>query len=164
MKIIYFILLILILFCLINFDEIKLKLSGFIPFTQNKYTSVEYKKRKILIITAENRNDDYIKLHDENFNKYAKKFDYEYLKLDNCLKSESTTYWCKIHKVKEYLNNYDYVMWADSDTIITQFKPIDQYISDYGEPDIIIGSEIINNIIPKLPYCLNAGLFLIKKF
>ena len=37
--------------------------------------------------------------------------------MNNCDKSESTTYWCKIYKLKKYINenNYKYVMWADFD-------------------------------------------------
>jgi len=141
-----------------GFEQFKLHLYGVFPYTNNKFEKVPLKKRKILIITAEDRNDDYIKYHDINFKKYCKLHDYIYLRLDNCSKEESSTYWCKIHKVKKALENteFDYVMWADSDTIITDLNvSLDSFISDVGEPDIIIGKDVGINVF-------NAGLFLIK--
>lgn len=120
------------------------------------------RKLKILIITAENRIDDYITHHDVNFSKYARKHEYTYSRLDNCPISESSTYWCKIHKVKQGLatNKYDYVMWCDSDTIFTnQHETLEHHIRKNGSPDVMIGRD--------KPYNdenlkINAGVFLIK--
>ena len=162
------ILILLILILLINFGlfhnffkQIELYRLMFTNINNN-FESVPFKHRKILIITAEDRNEEYIKLHDESFKKYSKLHNYEYLRLDNCPKEESSTYWCKIYKVKEYLNKYDYVMWVDSDTIITNYnKSLDEFISKFGEPDIIIGEdEQTNRFLPI--NILNAGVFLIK--
>ena len=163
------ILLIIVLIILIIFVNILINDTDLLysfKFIKNNYTPVEYRKRKILIITAENRNTDYIRLHDSNFEKYTKLHNYEYLRLDNCEPSESSTYWCKIFKVYSYLmtDKYDYVMWADSDTIITDYSvDIDYYISNFGEKDIIIGidEKSVWNIFFRY-YILNAGLFLIK--
>jgi len=130
----------------------------------NTFTEVPLKKRKILIITTENRDDEYIKLHDINFDKYSKIHGYEYLRLDNCVKEESSIYWCKIHKVKQGLvsGKYDYVMWCDSDTIITDNQvSIDYFISKLGEPDIIFGNDH-NGLHINIIHNINAGVFLIK--
>ena len=127
----------------------------------NTFKSVPFKNRKILIITAEDRNEEYITLHDQSFKKYSRLHNYEYLRVDNCPKEESTTYWCKIHKVKEHINNYDYVMWVDSDTIITNYDiSLDAIISKIGEPDIIIGEDEPISFLPINILC--AGVFLIK--
>ena len=110
---------------------------------KNLFDSVPLKKRKIAIITAENRNDDYIKYHDLNCKKYSRIHGYSYFRLDNCEQSEASTYWCKIYKVKKFLesDNYDYVLWLDSDTIFTSDTSLDHFISKMGEPDIIISDD-----------------------
>lgn len=140
-------------------NQMKLYFYQLVPFVNNILQPVSFKKRKILIITTEDRKDSYIKLHDISFNNYCTKHGYHYIRSDNCPKEQATTYWCKIHKVLEYINDYDYVMWADSDTIITQKDYlIDTFISEKGEPDIIIGTD--NNRVNSNGF--NAGLFLIK--
>jgi hypothetical protein len=131
---------------------------------KNQYTPVPFKKRKIAFLTTEDRDFDYIKLHDQSFEEYCKKYDYEYIRLNNCEKSVATTYWCKVFKVNELLNSgkYDYVVWVDSDTIISNKEvSIDSLISKYGEKDIIIGMDIFfGGLIGLVVYC--AGVFLIK--
>jgi len=141
-------------------DHEQLKLFGYMiqPFNSIERNPVPFKKRKIAIITAEDRDYQFVKYHDINFNKYAQIHGYSYFRLDNCPKEVSSTYWCKIHHVKEFLDSgeYDYVMWADSDTIIPDSsKSLDQFISNAGEPDIVIGTDPGMN-------ALNAGVFLIK--
>uniref|UniRef100_A0A6C0IB09 Nucleotide-diphospho-sugar transferase domain-containing protein n=1 Tax=viral metagenome TaxID=1070528 RepID=A0A6C0IB09_9ZZZZ len=130
----------------------------------NNFEPVDYKKRKIGIITAENRNEEYIKLHDTSFRQYSQTHDCDYIRTSNCPKEESSTYWCKIHKVKKLLDSgkYDYVMWVDSDTIIVnQQLSIDTFISEFGEPDIIIGNdECMFDFLQYNIIC--AGVFLIK--
>jgi len=131
---------------------------------KNQYTPIPLKKRKIAFLTTEDRDFDYIKLHDRSFERYCQKNGYEYIRLDNCEKSVATTYWCKIYKVKELLfsNKYDYVVWVDSDTIISNKDvSVDSLISKYGEKDIIIGLDIfIGSLIGIRSYC--AGVFFIK--
>jgi hypothetical protein len=119
--------------------------------------------KKIVILTAENRNDNYIKLHDLNFAKYSNLNRYKYVRMGNCDKTVATTYWCKIYKVKDLLESgerFDYVMWADSDTIITSDTRLEDYIYKFGDPDIIIGTDCLINCHPL--HILNAGVFIIK--
>jgi len=151
--------LIIILIIFIDLEQIKLWFYAIIPFKNENLEITPFKKRKIAIITAEDRDFPFIKYHDINFKKYCDIHGYTYIRLDNCPKEESSTYWCKIYKIKQYLPYYDYVMWADSDTIIPDLsKSIDSFISDHGEPDIIIGID--SWFIDIKIIC--AGLFLIK--
>ena len=117
-------------------------------------------KRRILIISAEDRTEKFINYHDVSFRKYAHKWGYEYIRLENCHREESsTTSWCKIHLVKKYLKDgvYDYVMWADSDTIINNKDvSLDKLIDESNEANIIIGKDY-NDSDTKC-----AGLFMIK--
>jgi hypothetical protein len=118
------------------------------------------KKNKILIITFDDRkNAEYIKIHNQNFSRYAEKYGYEY-KYEHVYNHNLNTnpYWYKIYLVKYYLetNIYDYIMWIDSDTMINNM-------------DIQI-NDIINKYNSDLYFCddnlslqkINAGMFIIK--
>ena len=111
-----------------------------------------HKKRKIAIITAEDRNYPFIQYHDLNFKKYSDIHGYSYFRLDICPKELSTTYWCKIHRVKEFLDsgNYDYVMWADSDTIIQDpiLHPVNAGVFLIKNSNI--GKSFMNDCLAKL--------------
>lgn len=115
------------------------------------------KKNKILIISYDNRkNEKYIKLHNHNLKEYVKKYDYKYIFYDKC---NENNYWCKIYMVLNALetNEYDYVMWMDSDTIIKDFDiDIGELLNLYSS-DIFVGSD--NN--PKYDI-INSGVFIIK--
>jgi hypothetical protein len=127
--------------------------------TKNTFTNVI--KKKIVIITAEDRNDDFIKYHDLNFEKYCDINGYKYIRSPNCSPDVSSTYWCKIHLMKKYLESgdYDYVIWADSDTIITDnTKRLETFIEQFNK-DIIIGKDCkFNNSFIDI----NTGFFIIK--
>lgn len=134
-------------------------------FISNNYNPVDYKKRRILILTVENRNLEYINLHNEIMEKYAELNNYSYIHLESCNDHNITVYWCKIYKVLEYLKTgeYDYVFWSDSDTIVTDYSTdIDTYISKFGEKDIIIGIDGGYSLFDGIINILNSGLFLIK--
>ena len=64
------VLLIILILIIIHKNQFKWFRSLFIHI-KNTFEPVPYKKRKILIITAENRDYDFIKLHDQNFNNYS---------------------------------------------------------------------------------------------
>jgi hypothetical protein len=126
----------------------------------NKLEKPIEKKNKILIITFDDRPDiTYIKLHNKNFKDYCESNDieykYEYMynkKLNN------NPYWYKIYLTKFYLdtNNYDYVMWVDSDTMIMNNKvDLNKILNSYSS-DLYFCDD--NQIIQKA----NAGIFIIK--
>jgi hypothetical protein len=123
----------------------------------NKLETPIIKKNKILIITYDDRSQlEYVKLHNENLNKYCKKWGFEYKYLDKC---SHNTYWCKMHMVFKELqkNTYDYVMWMDSDTFIFNDKINLSDVLNKFSSDIFIGSDNSSR------YDLtNAGVFIIK--
>lgn len=123
----------------------------------NKLKEPIKKDNKILIITYDNRpNLPYIKLHNDNLTEYCKKWNFTYKYYDSC---EYNTYWCKIFMLLEELknNDYDYVMWMDSDTyIFNQNISLSDIFNSYNS-DIFIGSD--NNPNYDLT---NAGVFAIK--
>ena len=128
-------LLFLIVFLLYKKNESKFgKITKNDTIKSIKNDTIKTIKNKILIITAEDRDENFIRYHDLNFEKYCKIHGYTYLRTKSCLKP-ITTYWCKIHLVQKYLNDsdYDYIIWADSDTIITDLNiSIEKIINDVG--------------------------------
>lgn len=117
----------------------------------NKNTS------SILFITFDNRPYlKYVKIHNRNIRKYAKKWNYKYIYLDKC---DHNTYWCKLYLVLKYLNSekYDYVVWLDSDTVINNYDICFGDILDNYDKDIFVGHD--NHPIF---YLINAGVFAIK--
>jgi hypothetical protein len=115
-------------------------------------------KNRILIITFDNRKDqDYIKIHNDNLDKYCKKWGFDYKFYEKC---DKNVYWCKIFMVLDALNNnnkYDYVMWMDSDTYIFNMDiNLADILNQYAS-DIFIGLD--NQPIYDT---INAGVFVIK--
>ena len=115
------------------------------------------KKNRILFITYDNRyNQEYVMIHNYNINKYVEKYGYEYKFYNRC---NDNVYWCKIFMVLDSIkkNNWDYVVWLDSDTVIKNFNIDFGKILNKFSSDIFIGSD--NN--PNLDIT-NAGVFAIK--
>ena len=125
--------------------------------SNNKLSVPNTNKNRILIITYDNRpNLPYIKLHNENLTEYCKKMGFEYKFYDKC---KYNNYWCKMHLLLDELktNEYDYVMWMDSDTYIFNTDINLSDIFNKFSSDIFIGSDNNSN------YDLtNAGVFAIK--
>jgi hypothetical protein len=137
------------------------RIISFLKPTKYKFESLPFKKLKIGIITAENRNEKYIELHDKSVSEYCNIHNYDYIRTDNCPKEEASTYWCKIHKIKNELVNYDYVIWLDSDTIIVNKSiPVEECLSKFGYPDIVFGKNSVPFDIGR--YSINAGVIIIK--
>jgi hypothetical protein len=115
------------------------------------------KKNKILFITYDNRyQEEYVLIHNYNINKYTEKYGYEYKYYNIC---NENVYWCKIYMVLDALlkNDYDYVIWMDSDTVIKNFNIDIGEILNMFSSDIFIGSD--NN---KKYSITNSGVFIIK--
>lgn len=115
------------------------------------------KKKKILFITYDNRiKINYLKIHNDNLHEYAEKWGYEYKFYNVC---NQNVYWCKIYIVLDALksDNYDYVIWLDSDTYIKNLNiDIGNILNSYSS-DIFVGSD--NNSQYDIT---NAGVFIIK--
>jgi hypothetical protein len=124
--------------------------------SNNKLKKPLQTRNKILIITFDNRNDNYITAHNNNLKKYSKKWNIDYKFYNKCNKN---IYWCKIHLISDALksNKYDFVMWLDSDTYIKNMNiNLSDILNQYNS-DIFIASD--NN---KFSDLVNAGVFIIK--
>lgn len=115
-------------------------------------------KAKIAIITIETRDNlkDVVEVHNKSLNKYCSRYGYDYI-FKNSYKSDLPVYWYKMLIVKEYLPEYDYVLWLDSDTIICDYSVRLEWIIQEGK-DIYIGRDypsFTSNV-----FC--AGIFMIK--
>ena len=136
-----------------KFDESK-KINTLI--NKNKLKSSDKKKNRILFVTFDNReNQEYLKIHNSNITEYANKFGYEYKFYTTC---DKNVYWCKIHFVLEALgtNQYDYVVWLDSDTVIKKFDIDIGDIFNMFSSDIFVGSDNHSRY-----GIINAGVFAI---
>jgi hypothetical protein len=112
-------------------------------------------KNRILIISYDNRpNLEFVKIHVANVSAYCSRWNIDYQFSTEC---RHNVYFCKIYMVLEALrtNQYDYVVWMDTDIIIT--KPeidLNTIINKY-DSDIYIGTELLNTSV-----C--SGFFIIK--
>jgi len=116
---------------------------------------------KNALVTGENRNEEYINLHNKSFKEYSERHGYTYIFL-NEYKNDINVYWRKIYIVLELLKSgkYSHVMWVDSDTIIKyQNKKLESYFEKYSK-DIIIGVDCWEGC-SKINI-LNTGVFVIK--
>ena len=122
---------------------------------QNMLSISKKNKTRILIVSYDNRpNLEFVKIHVANVSAYCSRWNIEYKFVTEC---KYNTYLCKIYLVLESLrtNVYDYVIWMDTDIIIT--KPeidLNTIINKY-DSDIYIGTELVNTSV-----C--SGFFIIK--
>lgn len=115
-------------------------------------------KNKIAIVTLETRNSEMLSIHNNNIQEYCKLHDYVYIfknTYENKLKLP--IYWKKLQLVKDILenNDFDYVLWMDSDTLINDMTISLENIleSNYS---IYMGKDL------NTKFNLNAGVFVIK--
>jgi hypothetical protein len=101
-------------------------------WNNNQMTLIRRIPLKICFITMESRKElEFVKLHNQNLKSYvdiqnqknlAVARTYSYHFFDQCQLSnhKHNVYWCKLFLAQEALksNQYDYVIWLDSDTII----------------------------------------------
>ena len=125
-------------------------------YTHNKNDLLKTKKYKIAFITYDDReNENFVIQHNVNMNKYCNKYGYEYIYISKYPK-KLPIYWIKIFFIQDLLNNYDYVFWLDSDTIINDFNiDIGNILNQYSS-SIFIASDNAKYDIA------NAGLLIVK--
>ena len=122
----------------------------------NNFKTMLNDRCKIVIISFDNRDLEYIRMHNDNFNKYCKKWNIEYQFISTC---KYNVYWCKIYMLLDALNTgkYDYVMWSDTDVIIKRDDiNLRNIIYNYNN-DIIIGDDNSHD-----KTIVNSGIFIIK--
>lgn len=134
----------------------------------NKMTLVQKIPLKICVLSMDNRNEKFIDYHNKNLVEYTKKYSnpdlnriyvYKFYKECNLTGHKHNIYWCKFHMLLNLLesDNYDYVVWLDSDTIIADpNRDIGDILSSYN-------SDIFLPLDKKTNYSvLNAGICMIK--
>jgi len=126
----------------------------------NKIKNEVSENIRVLIFTFDNRDNlEYLKLHNEQLESYSKKWkniNYEFIN-----KCDKNTYWCKIYIMIDRLksNKYDYVLWLDSDAIISNLNKNIQKIFELYDSDIFISYDHDYLYSDKF---LNAGIFAVK--
>ena len=105
--ILFLLIICLTIYLVSNDDDIPPNFSRlFSPLDNN----IEPQPKKIAIITIEKYNDPKLRLmHNESMNDYSDRHDYKYFFF---------TDQDKFHKIREILNEYDYVLYLDTSTII----------------------------------------------
>jgi hypothetical protein len=115
---------------------------------------------KILIVSFDNRkNLNYLEDHNNNIKAYCEKYKNIEYEFNNF--TTKNVYWYKIYLVLEKLltNNYDYVMWMDTDSIIINKNLDIRNILILFNSDIFISYD---NHYKNCENVLNAGVFIIK--
>jgi hypothetical protein len=103
-----------------------------IDITNNSFK----KKLKILILSTDNRNTEYIQLHKKSYEEYSKIHNYTFLFELPC--ENLPIYYCKYQRIlhlMETFPDYDYFLWVDSDTIINKKYisfPLESMIDQVG--------------------------------
>ena len=104
-------------------------------------TKISNVNKKILIYSADNRNDEYLKLHQRGWNKYCSIHGYKFIFEYPC--KEVPLFYCKFFKILQLMNTYptfDYFIWVDSDTIPNKLFynfNLESMIEQIGEADVI---------------------------
>lgn len=138
----------------------KAKLSGLLDNNKKNINELvkECPKYKIAFVTFENRDEDYIRLHDLNVEKYCKYWGYEYIRVTEN-DSGMSPYWYKVLLIYNLMktNKYDYLFWMDSDTVINNFNIDlgDDILCKYNS-DIFIAPDNVKYDI------INSGLFIVR--
>jgi hypothetical protein len=131
------------------------------------YTNV---KKKIAVVSSDNRNLNYINIHKKNLTDYCKKNSYNYFFHTNERPpnyepdfDNFPVYWKKLVYVDYYLDlhvNFDYVMWIDTDAFVMRNMKIEAIVEQYNDPDIVLYIARDNNGQSDDPF--NAGVFIVK--
>jgi len=112
-------------------------------------------RKNVCILTLEDRDEEYVKCHNESVTNYCNKHGYTYI-FQKKYNSNLPIYWHKLLFVRDHLSEYDYVMWLDSDTIIYDDNiRLEVLLND---KHIYLGSTYPGTIFSEY----NAGIFIIR--
>ena len=108
------------------------------------FSNVKPFSNKILILSMDDRDLDYLPLHCESWTNYSNLYGYTYLFEKIC--NTIPIYFCKFQRILELMESTDfqYYIWVDSDTIVNKkFKSfsLESLISQMGENVDIITSH-----------------------
>lgn len=142
------------------------------PKTVDENTKVE--PISVCFITLDDRGEKskYIQLHNNSLNAYVQYRNmknsghiYTYKFLDTChsphFPHKCNPYWCKIFVVREILENenYDYVVWLDSDTVIKDPEIEFADILSKHKSDFFTGTDSSEK---SMFDTINAGVFAVR--
>ena len=119
--------------------------SNFLNKKVNLSTSFNL-KRKICILSMEDRDLEYIQLHRKSFQNYANLHNYQFFFEKPC--KSLPIYFCKFKRILELMETTDceYYTWIDSDAIVNKrFKsfPLESMIEQVGTDTDVITAYII---------------------
>ena len=116
----------------------------------------------ILILSAHTeRIDAFAKLTVVNKQEYANKFGYTFINITNGFDLSRAPSWSKILFIKQYLHEYDYIFWMDSDAMFMRFDiRLEEFIHGYEKYDFIFNRD--NTWEYPKAVRFNCGVFFIK--
>jgi hypothetical protein len=143
------------------------------PFVnQNQVVLPHTQPVTICFITLETRGDkeEYVKLHNRSFQEYVERqnrnqqnqYSYEFITECDSTDHRHNIYWCKFFQLRKALeqNKYDYVVWVDSDTVITDYDlDFAQLLKGYQSHWFV---SLDNLPTDKLYPSLNAGVVAVR--
>ncbi len=108
--------------------------------------------------------DYYAKYTSVNMRCYCNRYGYDFVCQEGSIDKSRYPTWSKVKLVENLLNEiegggnkYDWVMWIDSDAVITNKNiKIEEIIGSYGDLDFIVAKEDCCELT------INAGVFLVK--
>lgn len=109
---------------------------------------------KILVVTYENRDLPYKQRFRDNHSAYCKIQGYMYKSLDIC-SHNVPPYWAKVFIVADYIHQFDWVIWIDSDA---EFATSDPFPLE-SNVDFVISKDKPQH---RIPAPINTGVFAIK--
>lgn len=104
----------------------------FVDINNNNFIN----KQKILILSMDDRDLEYIEYHKRSFNEYSLLNDYTFLFNNIC--DNLPIYFCKFQEILSLMGttDYDYYIWVDSDTIVNKMYmdfPLESMIEQMPE-------------------------------
>lgn len=135
-----------------------------------KFNRIEYSPKIAVVSLHVGDDPEYAKLTRKRLEDYCRIFDYDLYYFTEKINENTTNIWQKIDAVKLVLQkDYDYVVWFDSDILITKNKPVEDFID--RNSSIVLSRDIdVQNVkhLIKIVYFdgvtpyINSGFFIIK--
>jgi hypothetical protein len=120
---------------------------------------------RFLLVTIETRDNNVIRVHNENIQSYSNRYGYEYV-FNNQYQNPSLNlpvYWWKLQFIKDRMmaqdKRMDYIVWLDSDTIVAHDRRLEEIVRLAPKASIFIGKDFSHDRSSQV-YC--AGVFMIK--
>jgi len=122
-------------------------------------------KKKICILSTDDRDLEYLSLHKESFQKYCNIHNYTFIFEKSC--TDLPVFFCKFSRILSLMEetDYDYYIWVDSDAIINKKYnsfPLESLIEQIGTDTDVITSYFTIYKIP-LFKPLVGGFYVFKK-